>query len=191
MFQFTNSLDSLMFQKKGKSRCINQENPRGEKGKGGMAAGSLGPGRKGSPCMEKIAPGETRVLAEMEGPGVIQHIWMTVTDRTEKDYYVLRDLVLRIYWDDEEEPSVESPLGDFFCCGFARGCMVNSLPIVVNPSRGFNSYFQMPFRKKAALRWRISMKRRYRHFSTRSIIRSTTRFPRMWPTSMHSGDGSA
>ena len=82
MFQFTNSLDSLMFQKKGKSRCINQENPRGEKGKGGMAAGSLGPGRKGSPCMEKIAPGETRVLAEMEGPGVIQHIWMTVTDRT-------------------------------------------------------------------------------------------------------------
>ena len=148
MVQFTNSLDSLMFQKKGKSRCINQENPRGEKGKGGMAAGSLGPGRKGSPCMEKIAPGETRVLAEMEGPGVIQHIWMTVTDRTEKDYYVLRDLVLRIYWDDEEEPSVESPLGDFFCCGFARGCMVNSLPIVVNPSRGFNSYFQMPFRKK-------------------------------------------
>ena len=102
MVQFTNSLDSLMFQKKGKSRCINQENPRGEKGKGGMAAGSLGPGRKGSPCMEKIAPGETRVLAEMEGPGVIQHIWMTVTDRTEKDYYVLRDLVLRIYWDDEE-----------------------------------------------------------------------------------------
>ncbi len=53
-------------------------------------------------------------MAEMEGPGVIQHIWMTVTDRTEKDYYVLRDLVLRIYWDDEEEPSVESPLGDFF-----------------------------------------------------------------------------
>ena len=81
MLQFTNSLDSLMLQKKGKSRCINQENPRGEKGKGGMAAGSLGPGRKGSPCMEKIAPGETRVLAEMEGPGVIQHIWMTVRKR--------------------------------------------------------------------------------------------------------------
>lgn len=96
MLQFTNSLDSLMLQKKGKSRCINQENPKGEKGKGGMAAGSLGAGRKGSPCMQKIIPGETRVLAEMEGPGVIQHIWMTVTDRTEKDYYVLRDLVLRI-----------------------------------------------------------------------------------------------
>ena len=72
MLQFTNSLDSLMLQKKGKSRCINQENPKGEKGKGGMAAGSLGAGRKGSPCMQKIIPGETRVLAEMEGPGVIQ-----------------------------------------------------------------------------------------------------------------------
>ena len=116
MVQFTNSLDSLMFQKKGKSRCINQENPRGEKGKGGMAAGSLGPGRKGSPCMEKIAPGETRVLAEMEGPGVIQHIWMTVTDRTEKDYYVLRDLVLRIIGTMKRSPSVESA-GRFFCCG--------------------------------------------------------------------------
>ena len=56
MLQFTNSLDSLMLQKKGKSRCINQENPKGEKGKGGMAAGSLGAGRKGSPCMQKIIP---------------------------------------------------------------------------------------------------------------------------------------
>ena len=57
MFQFTNSLDSLMFQKKGKSRCINQENPRGEKGKGGMAAGSLGPGRKGSGDSEEDRAG--------------------------------------------------------------------------------------------------------------------------------------
>ena len=151
MLQFTNSLDSLMLQKKGKSRCINQENPKGEKGKGGMAAGSLGAGRKGSPCMQKIIPGETRVLAEMEGPGVIQHIWMTVTDRTEKDYYVLRDLVLRIYWDDEEEPSVESPLGDFFCCGFGQECIVNSSVIAVVPSRGLNSYFAMPFHKHARI----------------------------------------
>lgn len=99
-------------------------------------------------------------LAEMEGPGVIQHIWITVTDRTEKDYYVLRDLVLRMYWDGEETPSVETPLGDFFCCGFGRGCQVNSLPIVVNPTRGMNSYFPMPFRKKPKLRLRISMKQR-------------------------------
>lgn len=67
-------------------------------------------GRKGSPCIQLLEVGETRVLAEMEGPGVIQHIWITVTDRTDKDYYVLRDLVLRMYWDDEETPSVESPI---------------------------------------------------------------------------------
>lgn len=116
-----------------------------------MAASDLGVGRKGSPCIMGIAPGETKVLAEMEGPGVIQHIWITVADRTEKDYFVLRDLVLRMYWDDEEFPSVESPLGDFFCCGFARDCVVNSAPIVVVPSRGFNCYFPMPFRKKARI----------------------------------------
>jgi hypothetical protein len=82
---------------------------------------------------------------------VIQHIWITVTDRTERDYHVLRDLVLRFYWDGEESPSVEAPLGDFFCCGFGRGCEVNSLPLAVNPKRGMNSYFPMPFRKGAKI----------------------------------------
>lgn len=136
----------------GSSRAINGENPRGEKGKGGMAASTLGPSRKGSPCLDKIQPGETVVLGEIEGPGVIQHIWITVTDRTsEADRYVLRDLVLRMYWDEEEKPSVQCPLGDFFCCGFGEGCLVNSLPIVVNPNRGFNCYFPMPFRKKAKI----------------------------------------
>jgi hypothetical protein len=144
-------MNSLILQKEGRSRCINEENPRGEKGGGGKAASNLGPGRKGSPCIQLLQPGETRTLAEIFGPGVIQHIWITVTDRTEKDYYVLRDLVLRMYWEEEETPSVESPLGDFFCCGFARGCQVNSMPITVNPTRGFNCYFPMPFRKKARI----------------------------------------
>lgn len=151
MNDFINNMSTLMFQKKGQSRAINQENPTGEKGKGGMAASHLGPGRKGSPCMRGVKPGETRVLAEIEGCGVIQHIWITVADRTDSDYFVLRDLVLRMYWDDEEEPSVESPLGDFFCCGFGRDCIVNSMLVVVNPARGFNSYFPMPFRKKARI----------------------------------------
>ena len=126
--------------------------PHGEKGKGGMAASELGPSRKGSPCLRDIAPGATVTLAEIEGPGVINHIWITVTNKTtEADCFVLRDLVLRMYWDDEETPSVESPLGDFFCCGFGRECIVNSMPIVVVPSRGMNSYFPMPFRKKARI----------------------------------------
>ena len=136
----------------GQSRAINGENPRGEKGRGGTAASNLGPSRKGSPCLSEIQSGETAVLGEIEGPGVIQHIWITVTDRTsDADCFVLRDLVFRIYWDGEEKPSVEAPLGDFFCCGFGQGCLVNSLPMVVAPNRGFNCYFPMPFQKGARI----------------------------------------
>ena len=92
----------------GRSRAINAENPTGEKGKGGIAASHLGPSRKGSPCLKNIMPNETVVLAEMDGPGIIQHIWITVNNKTsDADCYVLRDLVLRMYWDDEEVPSVE------------------------------------------------------------------------------------
>lgn len=136
----------------GRSRSISWENRNGEKGKGGMAASALGPSRKGSPCVPKIGAGETVTLAQIEGPGIIQHIWVTVTDRTsDRNRYVLRDLVLRMYWDGEETPSVESPLGDFFCCGFGVSYPVNSLPIAVNPTRGFNCYFPMPFGKSARI----------------------------------------
>ena len=147
-----NNLSSLPCLRNGKTRSINWENRKGEKGKGGMAASDLGIGRKGSPCIPSIKAGETATLAEIEGPAVVQHIWITVTDRiSNRDCFVLRDLVLRIYWDEEEEPSVESPLGDFFCCGFGASYPVNSMPISVNPTRGFNSYFPMPFGKKARI----------------------------------------
>ena len=144
-------ISDLTTAKRGRSRSVNAENPTGEKGKGGMAPSNLGPSRKGSPCLRNLASGSVTTLADIKGPGVINHIWITVADQTEKDYYVLRDLVLRMYWDDEETPSVESPLGDFFCCGFARDCIVNSLPICVVPARGFNCYFQMPFGKRARI----------------------------------------
>ena len=150
--EFGGTLSNLALAKHRKSRAINAENPKGEKGKGGMAASHLGPSRKGSPCLNDIASGQTVTLAEIEGPGAINHIWITVDAKTtDADCFVLRDLVLRMYWDDEEEPSVESPLGDFFCCGFGRECNVNSMPIAVVPSRGLNCYFQMPFRKKARI----------------------------------------
>jgi len=145
-------MNSLPLIEPGRSRAINAENPYGEKGRGGTAAGNLGKSRKGSPCIGEIKPGETKLLGEIDGPGVIQHIWITVTDKTsEKDCFVLRDLVLRMYWDGEETPSVESPLGDFFCCGFGTDCTVNSMPVTVNPNRGFNCYFPMPFRKRAKI----------------------------------------
>lgn len=146
-----NALSGLAVLQEGVSRSISAENPQGEKGKGGMATGKLGPSRKGSPCIRLVA-GETRVLAQIDGAGTIAHIWCTVFDKTtDADCFVLRDLVLRIYWDDSPHPAVETPLGDFFCCGFGVDCSINSLPIVVCPKRGMNCYFPMPFRHKAVI----------------------------------------
>jgi hypothetical protein len=135
------------------SRSISPENFTGEKGRGGMATSGtgipgpaeyLGQGWKVSPSIF-IEPFSTVTLAEIEGSGVIQHMWMTVAPQ----YW--RSLVFRIYWDDESSPSVEVPLGDFFCNGWCVRSNINSLPISVNPAGGFNSYWQMPFRKKAKI----------------------------------------
>ena len=83
-----------------------------------------------------LLPGSTTVLGYIKGCGVINHIWITVDAKTsEGDCFVLRDLVLRMTWDDEEHPSVEVPLGDFFCCGFGKECTVNSYSIAVVPAR--------------------------------------------------------
>ncbi|OQX86987.1 hypothetical protein B6D60_05000 [candidate division KSB1 bacterium 4484_87] len=135
-----------------KTRSISAENFTGEKGKGGRAtsgateifARDLGQGWKISPCVT-LKPGETFDLANIQGPGAIQHIWMTVS---EKEW---RRLILRFFWDDETDPSVEVPIGDFFCNGWCKPCLVNSLPVAVNPRGGFNSYWEMPFRKKARI----------------------------------------
>lgn len=149
---FTNLLSQVCILDQGRSRAVNAENPTGEKGNGGKAASALGVSRKGAPCIPEIKPGETAVLADIDGTGVIEHIWITVTDKTsDRNPYVLRDLILRMYWDGEETPSVEVPLGDFFCCGFGKACIVNSMPIVVNPNRGMNCYWSMPFASHARI----------------------------------------
>ncbi len=137
------------------SRSISPENFSGEKGKGGMAtleegnaanaARELGQGWKVNPYIF-IEPGEEYVLAEIEGEGAIQHIWMTPVC----DY---RLNILKFYWDDETEPSVEVPVGDFFASGWGMGFepRIQSLAICVNPKSGLNSYWQMPFRKKCKI----------------------------------------
>ncbi len=134
-----------------KTRSISAENFTGEKGKGGMAtegtgAGpsrDLGRGWKVSPCIS-IQPGENRTIADIEGPGAIQQIWMTPN-------HPWRFLILRIYWEDQEQPSVECPLGDFFACGWEIYAQVSSLPVCVNPARAFNCYWEMPFRKRCRI----------------------------------------
>lgn len=141
------SLSNIFMMSDARTRSLSAENPTGEKGKGGMAttgisqgaARELGQGWKVNPCAV-IKGGETLTIADLSTSGAIQHIWMTPTGNW-------RFLVLRIYWDDETEPSVEVPLGDFFCMGWGKYAPVNSLPVTVNPGSAFNSYWPMPFRK--------------------------------------------
>ena len=144
-------LESLYTIKAGSvSRSISAENPQGEVGVGGKQASNLGPGRKGRPQIT-LPRGEETVLADIDGPGMIRHFWFTVTDHSDGGDFVLRNLVFRIYWDGEDTPSVEVPLGDFFCNGFGAKTAVDSLMITVAPVGGFNSYWPMPFRKHALM----------------------------------------
>jgi hypothetical protein len=149
------SLSNLYRLSNARTRSISPENFTGEKGRGGMATEGTGAihahglgsdggiqGWKVSPSIE-IKPGETRVLGEIEGPGAIQQFWITTANLR------WRDLILRIYWDGLDHPSVEAPLGDFFCCGWNRFAQVTSLAVCVNPGRAFNCYWEMPFRKSA------------------------------------------
>jgi hypothetical protein len=136
-----------------KTRSISPENLTGEPGKGGTATlenGSakysgreLGQGWKLSPFVN-IKAGETFTLAEITGPGSIQHIWMTPTG-------TWRFSILRFYWDDEKEPSIEVPVGDFFGMGWGSYAQLSSLAIAVNPGSAFNCYWPMPFRKKCKI----------------------------------------
>ena len=147
------NLGNLFRLSDAKTRSISPENPTGEPGKGGMAtlengsakysARELGQGWKVNPYIV-IKPGETYTIAEITGSGAIQHIWMTPTGNW-------RFSILRFYWDDEKEPSVEVPVGDFFGAGWGSYAHLNSLAVAVNPGSAFNCYWTMPFRKKCRI----------------------------------------
>jgi len=159
-FSQSKGLKDLYHLSDAKTRSISPENFTGEKGKGGMAtlsegtaaksARKLGQGWKVNPFI-RIKPGETFTLGEITGPGIINHIWMTPVGE-------YRLMILRFYWDDEKEPSIEVPVGDFFASGWGimNEPVINSAAIAVNPRSGFNSLWQMPFRKKC----RITMENR-------------------------------
>lgn len=97
-----------------------------------------------------IAAGAVRTLAEIEGAGIIRHIWITVNAA---DPMIRRNAVLRMYWDGESEPSVESPLGDFFGQGWGEHYSFASLPLAAAPHQGraLNCYFPMPFGNGAVI----------------------------------------
>jgi hypothetical protein len=147
------NLGNLFRLSRAQSRSISPENFTGEKGKAGMAtegtgknaSRELGQGWKVSPSV-RIKAGTTFTLADIRGSGAVQQIWMTPSPIDKTRLYILR-----FYWDDETEPSVEVPMGDFFACGWGKYCHVNSLPVCVNPGSAFNSYWQMPFHKSAKI----------------------------------------
>lgn len=147
---FGSGMDNLFAVRDVKSRSICPENPTGAPGGGAHAepdakspARDLGKGWKVRPCVD-VAPGETLEMCDIEGPGMIQHIWMTLTGRH-------RDLILRVYWEGQAHPSVECPAGDFFASGWGQYAQVSSLAVCVNPGSGFNCYWQMPFKTRCKI----------------------------------------
>ena len=146
------SLGNLSRLSHAQTRSISAENFTGEKGAGGRAtegtgarhADGLGQGWKISPSVSILAH-STFTLANISGAGAIQQIWMTCFPGS------WRRAVLRMFWDDEATPSVEVPVGDFFCSGWGVRCNVSSLAVCVNPAGGFNCYWEMPFRKAARI----------------------------------------
>lgn len=150
------SLNNLAMLSDCESRSITAENPTGEKSGGARAVPKLdedgnptGPARElgqgWKVCPNKVMkPGEVATLANIEGPGCIQSIWLTFTGAQ-------RSLILRVYYDDQQQPSVECPIGDFFASaytGFKCYKQLNSLAVCVNPGNAYNCYWPMPFRKR-------------------------------------------
>lgn len=146
-------MSDLMRLSNAQTRSICPENFTGEKGEGGKcpleegnarrAARDLGTGWKVNPYII-IPAGETFEIASIEGMGCIQHIWMTPTGKW-------RNTIIRMYWDGQEHPSVEAPVGDFFCSGWNRYAQLSSLAVCVNPGSAFNCYWQMPFRENCRI----------------------------------------
>lgn len=103
----------------------------------------------GNADFRHIAPGETITLGELKGPGIIRHIWFTISA---VDAHYPRSMVFRIYWDGEEDPSVDSPLGDFFAVGHGMLKTLHSAPVnISSDGRAYNCYWRMPFRRSARI----------------------------------------
>ena len=133
------------------SRSISPENFSGQPGQGGRAtegtgaaaARDLGLGWKISPSVS-IAARQTFELARIGGPGVIQSMWFT-------GRRLSRDVILRAYWDEQPQASIECPLGDFFGVGWGPFAQISSLTVAVNPNNGLNCFWAMPFQRSARL----------------------------------------
>lgn len=111
----------------------------------------------------RIEPGQKKVLAEINGPGCIKHIWMTL-GLPREDYN--RRIVLRFYWDGMTEASVEAPIGDFFGLGHGMRKNFITMPLQMSPQngKGFNSWWAMPFKKKGVVEVENQGTEAYHHY---------------------------
>ncbi len=125
-------------------RAITWENRTGEVG----AGGKMRDGRKGSPCIPLIKNGQTATLMDVTGCGVVRHIWITIPDRSPQ---AMRNMILRMYWDNSLVPSVEVPLGDFFGVAHGQRRILTTAYVTQVLGRGFNCYFPMPFATRARI----------------------------------------
>ena len=137
---------------------------RWEEGRG-MCASSARKGPDGRPdpkanvdCDRIVEPGETVVVADLEGPGVITHIWMTVYHfqslqfgREKRGRANPQEILIRMYWDGREKPDVEVPMSDFFAAGFGKRTIVHSIPVVTEDGDSYNCYWRMPFLNSARI----------------------------------------
>jgi hypothetical protein len=105
---------------------------------------------------KNVAPGDTKVLMDVKGPGVITHIWMTflgpAPHRWAKNGSANhQEMLLRMYWDGGKRPAVEAPVGDFFANSFGKRSEVISMPVAVEDADSYNCFWHMPFRKSARI----------------------------------------
>jgi hypothetical protein len=132
MFEYSDNLEP---------RWVSFESINGEKGRGGMENN----GAKGHPC-DSIRARATKVLLNLKGPGIINRMWVTISDRSPA---MLRSLVLKMYWDDEVKPAVSVPFGDFFGIGLGKTAVYENALFANPEGRSFNCFIQMPFKKAA------------------------------------------
>jgi len=124
-------------------RWVSFENISGAKGSGGIENN----GAKGHPC-DSITAGATKTILDIKGPGIINRMWITISDRSPE---MLRSLVIRIYWDNSEKPAVNVPFGDFFGIGLGKTAVYENALFANPEGRSFNSFIQMPFRAAARI----------------------------------------
>lgn len=126
------------------SRAASAENPNAEKGSGGMQKNGL----KGSPAIKNLKKGVTAILLDKNGPGMIRHFWCTIKPSRPIE---IRNVIIRMYWENNKVPSVEVPLSDFFGISHGAKVLMSSRLITVQPELGYNCYIPMPFKENALI----------------------------------------